>query len=173
MITLDSDRLNIRPWEERDAAFVFDMYSRWDVQRFLGHAPTVMQTLDEAEQLLKRLRQVDDALLGYWAVDLADGTVVGTVMLQGIRLSGTTARSNEIEIGWHFHPDYWGHGYAAEAASRVLQHAFDAQANTVIAVTLQNNTPSERVCQRIGMKNLGETSRYYDTEYTLFEATRT
>lgn len=53
MVTLDSARLGIRAWEERDAAFVFDMYSRWDVQRFLGHAPAFMQTLDEAEQLLE------------------------------------------------------------------------------------------------------------------------
>ncbi len=172
MITLDSARLKMRPWEQRDATFVFDMYSRWDVQRFLGHAPEVMQTLGEAERLTKKLGQVDDPLLGYWAVELADGTVIGTVMLQGIRLSGTAAQSNEFEIGWHFHPDYWGHGYAVEAASRVLKHAFDSQVNRVIAVTLEGNTPSERLCQRIGMKNLGRTSRYYDAEYTLFEATR-
>lgn len=172
MITLTSDRLNIRPWKENDAAFIYDMYSRWEVQRFLGHSPSIMETLDEAERLTNRLRQAGDPLLGYWAVELGDGTVVGTTILQRIRLSGTAEPSKEIEIGWHFHPDHWGNGYASEAASRVLRHAFDANTERIIAVVLKSNESSERVCHRIGMKNLGTTRRYYDAEYTLFEATK-
>ncbi len=30
------------------------------------------------------------------------------------------------EIGFILHPDHWGHGYAAEALSLVLDRAFDA-----------------------------------------------
>ena len=39
---------------------------------------------------------------------------VGTVLLVPFRdVPGDDA---EVEVGWHFHPDAWGKGYATESA---------------------------------------------------------
>src|SRR4051812_13354233 len=40
--TLATSRLDLRPWKRDDADFAFDLYSRWDVQQFIGRTPRVM-----------------------------------------------------------------------------------------------------------------------------------
>ena len=43
-------------------------------------------------------------------------------------------------IGWHFHPQHWGQGYATEAARAVLHHAFVDQGLSVVnAVAFDGN----------------------------------
>lgn len=42
MTTFESVRLRLRPWRADDDGFVFDMYSRWEVQRYIGTRPAVM-----------------------------------------------------------------------------------------------------------------------------------
>jgi RimJ/RimL family protein N-acetyltransferase len=102
------------------------------------------------------------------------GRCSGTLLLKSIPASGETLPlqpSGETEIGWHFHPDYWGRGYASEAAGAVLAHAFDNGLERVVAVTAPANTASQRVCLRIGMTHRGQTNRYYNATCELFEAT--
>ena len=41
----------------------------------------------------------------------------GTVLLKPVL---TPDARGEIEIGWHLHPDRWGHGLATEAAAAIL-----------------------------------------------------
>lgn len=94
------------------------------------------------------------------------------LLLKSIPASGTDgAPSGDTEIGWHLHPDAWGHGYASEAAARVLRFAFEAGLEKVVAVTNPANTASQSVCRRIGMRHKGQTDAYYDTICELFEAT--
>lgn len=132
--SLSGSGVALRPWREGDADFVFDLYSRWEVQRYLGHEPKAMEGLDEAHALIERLRSRSGPVLGYWAVEsAASGALVGTVMLHGIRLSGTRGPSGEVEIGWHFHPNAGGHGYATEAAQLVMQHGFESGLDRIIA----------------------------------------
>ena len=56
----ETDRLLVRPYEPDDAPFVLDMYSRWDVQRFLGAAPKPLQSVDEANTAIHRWHSVSD-----------------------------------------------------------------------------------------------------------------
>ncbi|TFD06468.1 GNAT family N-acetyltransferase [Cryobacterium sp. TMT1-66-1] len=80
--------------------------------------------------------------------------------------------SGEIEIGWHLHPDAWGHGYASEAARAVLAHAFVMGLDRISAVTNKDNVASQAVAQRIGMTHKGTTSDYYNAECELFSVER-
>lgn len=169
MSEIRGELVALRPWRSSDAPFLFDMYSKWDVQRFIGRRPAVMSDLSQAEALLHRLMAVDDPIRGYWAVEtIALGELTGTVMVQRIRHSGETEPSDELEIGWHFHPDAWGHGYATSAARLAARHAFDSGANRLVAVVHPENEASARVCQRLGMTDEGITDRYYDGSYRVF-----
>jgi RimJ/RimL family protein N-acetyltransferase len=177
MERLQSERLILREWLPSDVDFVFDMYSRWEVQRFIGRVPRVMERREEAEAAIARWRSVGlPTPLGLWAVtDRDSGRLFGTVLLKDIPASGERTPlppSGEVEIGWHFHPAAWGHGYATEAARVVLRRAFDAGLDQVVAVTNAENIASQRVCERIGMKHEGQTSRYYNTVCELFTVTR-
>jgi RimJ/RimL family protein N-acetyltransferase len=162
----------LREWSHDDVDFVFDMYSRWEVQRFLGNAPAVMQNRDEAVAAVARWRSLQDPVLGLWAVELLEsGSLLGTVLLKGIPASSEQLplpSSGDIEIGWHFHPDAWGHGYATEAAEVVLAHGLAGGLDRVVAVTFPENVASQRVCTRIGMTHEGLTDRYYNSTFELF-----
>jgi RimJ/RimL family protein N-acetyltransferase len=173
--TITTDRLRLRPWRDEDADFLLDMQSRWEVVRFLGANPTVMTTREEALASIARRRAVDHPVHGIWAITTAaDDRLAGTLLLKPIPLSAgeTTDGPEEVEIGWHLHPDAWGKGYATEAAAAVLDDAFRAGLERVVAVTYPDNHASQAVCRRLGMTHLGRSSRYYDLEMELFEKRR-
>lgn len=171
---LTSERLRLRPWWPADAAFVFDLYSRWDVQRWLGRSPRVMVERSEADRAIARWNALRGPVHAFWAVErIEDGTLLGNVLLNSIPASSPQEplpESGDTEIGWHFHPDAWGSGYATEAAGRVLHHAFAAGLAEVVAVTDPENTASQAVATRIGMTPCGLTDRYYNRTFALFRA---
>ena len=37
-------------------------------------------------------------------------------------------------MGWHLHPDHWGRGFAAEAAGRLIEHAWSLEIDEVNAL---------------------------------------
>jgi RimJ/RimL family protein N-acetyltransferase len=170
METITTARLRLRPWCDEDADFLLDLESRWDVVQFLGAHPTVMSTREEALASIARRRALSHPIHGIWAVTAAD-RVIGNLLLKPIQLSAgeRPAVPDEVEIGWHFHPNAWGHGYATEAASAVIERAFAQGLDRVLAVTHPENRASQAVCRRLGMTHLGQTSRYYDATHDLFE----
>jgi len=88
---------------------------------------------------------------GLWAVEVAGGQpFVGMVGLH--RVNAALPCAPAVEVGWRFHPDHWGHGYATEAAAASLRFGFDeAQLQEIVAFTTTLNTRSQAVMERIGM----------------------
>jgi RimJ/RimL family protein N-acetyltransferase len=165
-----TDRLVLRSWALADGPAFFDLYRRWEVARWLGATPQALGTLDEAEARITRWaeRNLVSEVEGRWAVERrADGRVLGTVLLVPL-----PDGDGEFEVGWHFHPDAWGQGYATEAARGALRWGFDGGLDEVHAVVRPDNVPSLKVCERLAMTPLGRTSRYYDTELELFRVRR-
>ena len=169
---LTSTRLILRPYSPRDAAFVQDLYSRPEVQRYIGDGTRRVRTSNEARAkiIAWNERYLTEPTQGSWAVCRKDGTLTGSLLLKPIPDSAT-AVERDIEIGWHFHPDHWGHGYATEAARVVLEHAFASGIERVVAVTNPANTASQAVCLRLGMTHVGLSDVYYDAACELFEIT--
>lgn len=171
MSVLSTERTVVRPWRPGDEAEVdraFDLYSRWDVARWLGAAPRALESRDEAAAMLERWAARNDALDlgGVWAVErLDDGRVAGTVLLVPL-----PDGAGEYEVGWHLHPDSWGLGLASEAARGALAHGFAGGLDEVLAVVRPDNARSLAVCGRIGMEPLGRTDRYYGAELELFRS---
>lgn len=126
MRALETSRLQLRAWSEKDVDFAFDMYSRWEVHQFIGRVPKVMTGRKEAEIALARWGAMDHPTYGTWAVQHRQaGQLLGSVMLKPIPVSSDEfplTAGGDIEIGWHLHPDAWGHGYATEVGTCVLQH---------------------------------------------------
>ena len=105
---LRSARLRLREWAAEDVDFVFDRYSRWEVQRHLGLVPRVMTDRAEARERLDRARsRVWPAPQGNWAVERRDdGQLLGALPLEDVPASGPTPLpSGDVAIGWHLHPD--------------------------------------------------------------------
>ena len=162
MEELRTDRLRLRPWTTADAdlARLADIYGREEVTRWLGGAPSLTPA-----EIVSRWAAVHDLdrRFGCWAIELADGSVAGTVLFKPLP-NGV----GEVEVGWHLHPDAWGHGYATEAARAVIQQGFEAGLPEVYAVVRPGNEASLAVCRRLGMTPLGRFRRWYDVELEAF-----
>src|SRR3954451_10449321 len=146
---LRTGRLRLRAWttSPEDVARLVDLYGRDEVTRWIGGPPKV-----PAAGLPARWSALhaQDERFGCWALELADGTVAGTVLLKPLP-NGV----GEVEVGWHLHPDSWGRGYATEAARTVIHRAFAAGLPEVYAVVRPGNDASIAVCRRLGMEPLG------------------
>jgi len=60
------------------------------------------------------------------------------------------------EVGWSFHPDAWGRGYATEAATAAIDWAFDNLGwDRMIHCIDPANVPSQKLAERLGSRNLG------------------
>ena len=108
---LCTERLRLRPWttSAADLARLSDIYGRDEVTRWLGGPPT----LTPAEIVARWTAVHDlDRRFGCRAIELADGSVAGTVLFKPLP-NGV----GEVEVGWHLHPDSWGHGYATEPSA--------------------------------------------------------
>jgi RimJ/RimL family protein N-acetyltransferase len=172
---LRTARLLLRPWSPEDADFLYDMESCWVVKRYIGAAPAVMTDRSQALASIERRRAVDHPVHGIWAIELLSERVpVGNLLLKPISRSvdDSTSPSEDVEIGWHLHPDYWGHGYASEAGSAGLAHAFGAGLPRVLAVTAPANEASRKVCRGLGMRHLGRTNAYYNAIHDVYQARR-
>jgi len=160
-------RLDISPWthEPSDVERILDIYSRWEVAQWLGARPRILTTLDEASAAVDRwaARCVD--YQGIWAVRVrSTGVAAGTVLLASL------PDSEQVEVGWHLHPDSWGLGYATEAARGALAHGFAHGLREIFAVVRPGNERSLALCRRLGMASLGLTDLWYDTSLELFRS---
>jgi RimJ/RimL family protein N-acetyltransferase len=168
MTIFETERLVIRPWTEAEAdlARVFDIYSRWEVARWLGAQPRAMADRAEALTTVRRWDGFSqpDPRLGVWAIEVRDtGRVAGTVLVKFLPNSDGSP-ATDVEIGWHLHPDSWGHGYATEAGRGAADHAFANGVPEVFAVVYPDNAASLAVCRRLGMRPIGLTRRWYGIE---------
>jgi RimJ/RimL family protein N-acetyltransferase len=161
-VRLWTDRLQLRPWttSPADLARLTDLYSRAEISRWVGGTPSVPPA-----ELVARWGQVHalDDRYGCWAIERADSTVAGTVLFKPLP-DGV----GEVEVGWHLHPDSWGHGYATEAGRAVIDRGFAAGVPEVYAVVRPGNHASMAVCARLGMERIGRFRRWYDVELETF-----
>jgi RimJ/RimL family protein N-acetyltransferase len=157
-------RVTVRPWRFTDADRFFDIYRRPEVTDWLGACPMVDR--EEAVEMIGRIteRLAVDPRYGSWAViERASDLAVGSVLLKAL-----PGGAGDIEIAWQMHPDSWGRGLATEAAGAVLARGFENGLGEVWAVTYLDNHRSARVCDKLGMRLLGVTHRWYDHPSLMF-----
>ena len=164
---LVSLRLTLRAWDPDDPADVaaaYDIYRRDAVSRWLGAHPAPWESEQAAHDRLLRWQSVGFDAPGYgiWAiVPTGQHEPIGSVLLMHLPDSEGTL-TEDVEIGWHLHPDHWGHGYATEAAARLLRHADETLEITEInALAYPGNDASVAVMRRLGMVPRGETDAWY------------
>ncbi len=159
---IETDRLCLRNWRAGDDALLHEHCNTPAVMRWLGGVRTREFMADIAAHLAswqERFghtfwvveRKEDGAFLGFCGLKVADGfnsTVTG-----------------EIEVGWRLREDAWGQGYAKEAATASLHHAFDILgAGQVMALTVAGNEASWGLMKRLGMTRR-EDLDYVDPEW--------
>ena len=147
MFGLETARLTIRPWRAEDrpafAAIMLDA----EVMQYLNGGRCFTETQID-EWLARQARQIAEHGVCMAAViEKSSGKLIG---ISGTQPLGTT---NDLEIGWIFARDAWGHGYATEAGQAAMQHVLETLGRTrVVAIIDPDNEPSKRVAARLGMQ---------------------
>ncbi|MDG4792512.1 GNAT family N-acetyltransferase [Micromonospora sp. WMMD1082] len=166
-----TERLLVRDWtdEPADLARIFDIYSRPEIVRWLGAAPGLPLTdpAQAAERLtMWRQRHADHGdRYGTWAIEVrGTGSVVGTALLKPLPGRDERILTDDIEVGWHLHPDAWGNGYATEAARALVEREFTTGTQVIHAVVDPGNTASIAVTRRLGMTHIGRRTDWYGGE---------
>ena len=148
MITLETERLiirNFRPddWQELQELSVEYRASKW--VKYEDPWPT-------SDEEVKGMATWFAGGDGYLATCLkSSGKLIGLVAID--------QRDEQAEqvhnLGYVFHPDYHGHGYATEACRAAMVHVFGLlAADQILTGTNPENAESIRLLKRLGLKEV-------------------
>lgn len=148
MLPIETERLRLRAHRPDDLESLLGYYSDPEVARYLPWGPW---TRAEAEERLeKRLQRtgIDGPDSGLGLVVEREQRVIGDIVVWPA--DETLARG---EMGWAFHPDVAGHGFATEAVQALIGVAFGTYGmHRLFAQLDARNQASARLCERVGMK---------------------
>ena len=148
MTTLKGERLTLRPMHPIDAEDMFSYAEREDVTRYLlwSPHPSISYTRDYLRYIQGRYALGD---FYDWAViDRESRRMIGTCGFTRINIENRSG-----EIGYVLNPVFWGRGYAAEAASLVMDFGFEElELHRIEARFMQGNDRSLAVMKKLGME---------------------
>ena len=143
----ETPRLILRQFTELDAPLILDLNSSEDIVKYV-HEP-LLTTFEEAKHIILNiiLPQYENKL-GRWAMHLkANNEFIGWCGLKYIK------ESDEIDLGYRIKKQFWGQGYATEAARETLRYGFEILNIQLITGHAHiENIASIRVLEKIGMQ---------------------
>jgi RimJ/RimL family protein N-acetyltransferase len=145
-------RLLLRQWRSSDRTPFAQLNADPRVTEFL---PSSL-TREQSDALADRCESfISERGWGLWAVELkTDGSFIGYV-----GLSIPTAQSPFspcVEVGWRLAFDYWGYGFATEAAEEALRVGFEVlELDEIVSFTAVSNRRSRAVMERLRMTESG------------------
>ena len=145
-VTLETERLILRMWREADFEQYAELCADPEVMRFLGGK--VFDRIETWRHMASMIGHWHLRGFGIWAVEEKDsGRLAGRIGC--IYPEGWPG----FEVGWTLKREFWGKGYATEAARHSLEYAFnELDKPHVISLIHPDNHASIRVAERLGEK---------------------
>ena len=143
---LTTSRLTLRTFRLDDLPVYAKLNADPEVVRYLG-GPLTRESSDEIAEWAQE--RWDEERLGLLAVERTeDHAFLGMCGVHHLE-----SFPDDLEVAWRLARPHWGHGYATEAATAWLDHAFDTlEAERVISVADPPNERSIAVMRRLGME---------------------
>lgn len=143
MSIIETERLILRRFRQGDAA---DLFAYLHEPRPSCFHALRLADLDAAEAEVEARRRGDD----YVAVCLrGTGKVIGDLFCMH-------EPPDTFSVGWNFNAAHVGAGYATEAARALFGYLFtQRKARRLYAYVEEDNIPSQRLCERLGMRREG------------------
>jgi [ribosomal protein S5]-alanine N-acetyltransferase len=162
-LPLVTERLELRAFEPDDLEALHAIYGDPEVTRFIPAYPTLEHTRRALDIHVREARAGNPA---FWAlIERKSGELIGDAgvgLIEGI--------GPEYELGYTLGPQWWGRGYATEAARAVLKYAIGPLAlPKLLALVRPANAASINVIEKIGMERVG-TRNAYGAEHLVYAA---
>ncbi|WAH42385.1 GNAT family N-acetyltransferase [Alicyclobacillus fastidiosus] len=150
MTILETPRLLLRRWGERDIVPMSRINADPEVMRWIGGGAT--RTEDETKTFIERCEEMWETQgFGLFAVEMRDaGELAGFV---GVSVPTFLPEvMPAVEIGWRLDRSFWGNGIATEAAKEALRFGFEnCDLSKILSICQIGNGASERIMQKLGM----------------------
>ena len=145
---LTTGRLILRRWTDADLEPFAQLNADPDVMQFL---PKVLTRAESDARAVGIREHFDRHGFGLWAVEIPnEASFIGFTGLNVPQF--TTQFTPCVEVGWRLSREFWGRGYATEAAREVLRFAFsDLGLDEILSYTVPANMRSRRVMEKLGM----------------------
>ena len=149
-MTLSSGRVCLRQWRDEDREPFAALNSDPRVMEFFRSCLSRSESDAMVDYIQKHFSEHG---FGLWAVEIP--SVAPFAGFAGLLVPQVSTHFTPcVEVGWRLAFEYWGHGYATEAARLALGHAFGAFAlSEVVSYTSVLNQRSRAVMERLGMRH--------------------
>lgn len=151
-ICLETDRLILRPFKIEDAEEFFNNWASDDeVTKYLTW-PTHSSVEMSRSYMEFCINGYNEKNVYQWGMELKNShELIGNISVVKI-----IDEIDSVELGWVIGRKWWGNGYTAEAAERLLEFFFtEVSVNRICAGHDIDNPNSGHVMQKIGMKYEG------------------
>lgn len=146
---IDSERLTIRPFKEKDREAYLAFMTDAEATRYL----MFQRTEEGAKALLDAVRDsysTEEPVFAYAIALKEDDAFIGSCGLSELD------KAERFECYYSLLPSYWGRGYATEATAALLRYCFEHDGvEEVWAFMSPDNPNSAGVAERVGMGNRG------------------
>ena len=137
--SLTTDRLTLRPFEERDKDALVEMYTSQEVRRYLGGP------VDEATVESLRSADVGERWGSFCIAEQGNDEAIGSCTFDRSR--------GDLEVSFQFLPDRAGLGFAHEAGSAAIRWVWASlDDESLIAVTQTANVAALALLRRLGFQ---------------------
>ncbi|UYZ22604.1 GNAT family N-acetyltransferase [Mesobacillus jeotgali] len=149
--TITTERLVLRLFQETDAPAVTRMCNNYNLYKSTLNLPYPYSIEDALGWIALHQDNFNaDRFYEFAVTDKASGELYGAVALSN------NQRFSNGEIAYWIGEEFWGRGYATEAAQAVIEFAFEVKGyHKVYARYFQSNPASGKVMQKMGMKEEG------------------
>lgn len=153
--TITTARLHLTPYAPAHTDALFAMNSDPQVMRYLGDPQTRDQTVEGIARVQARWKMLG---YGWWTIfEKGSETIVGAACLQNL----AHVENAPLEIGWRLMTAHQGKGYATEAGQAAVDFGFErVGVDYICAVASPENTASQNVMKRLGMRYVGVQTHY-------------
>ncbi len=177
---IETERLYLRQWQASDFPIFAAMNADPEVMKYF---PKLLSAKVSDIIASKCQQLIEDNGWGFWALSLKEGSNKNDAFIGFVGLNQTHADMSFapcVEIAWRLRKDFWGQGYATEAARASLDFAFSELAlDEVVAFTAVINKRSQLLMKRIRMTDTQNNfyhpaleSNHLLAEHVLYKITR-
>jgi ribosomal-protein-alanine N-acetyltransferase len=163
---VNTKRLILRAFTEADVDPMHRILNGEGVLRYFP--PTDPPAHERVQRMISGLlKHWEERGYGLWAVQSqASGELIGRCGLQFLPDTG------EVEVDFIFGREFWGQGFATEAARASLQYGFDELGlERVVGIAHVENKASQRVLEKLGMRRV-ERKQFFGIDCYLYAVER-